>query len=310
MGLLIVLALTLILVALAALLVLRAGERQRQEDVNLRLRVAGNGEDPVVVAAQLSGSNAIRNPLLRFFCHVIWRSGVELSPQTVARALLVIVLALPILWLIVGFWLGVALFAFALSLSWMLLLRQAASRRRRILEQLPAFLDSVTRVLAAGNTLEEAIASAVREAPDPIRPLFISVGRQVRLGAPIEAVLHELAEINQLRELKILAMAASINRKYGGSLRNVIRSLIQAVRARDNAARELRALTAETRFSAMVLSVIPIILMLYIVWQNPGYYTQMWAQASGKVLLGGSMVMQALGMLVIFRMMRGAGGDS
>src|SRR3546814_13368620 len=75
----------------------------------------------------------------------------------------------------------------------------------------------------------------------------------------------QTAEIHQLRDLKVMALAASIKRKFGGSLRNVLRSLISGIRSRENAARELRALTSETRFSALVLAVIPIALMVFIV---------------------------------------------
>ena len=114
----------------------------------------------------------------------------------------------------------------------------------------------------------------------------------------------ETAEIHGLRDLKVLALAAAINRKYGGSLRNLLRSLIQAVRARDSAARELRALTAETRFSAFVLSVIPVGLMIYIFAQNPDYYRTMWLDGVGRWLLVGSVVLQVMGVLVIYRMMR------
>src|SRR3546814_9139028 len=54
----------------------------------------------------------------------------------------------------------------------------------------------------------------------------------------------QTAEIHQLRDLKVMALAASINRKFGGSLRNVLRSLISGIRSRENAARELRATSA------------------------------------------------------------------
>jgi tight adherence protein B len=114
----------------------------------------------------------------------------------------------------------------------------------------------------------------------------------------------QMAEIHQLRDLKVMALAASINRKFGGSLRNVLRSLISGIRSRENAARELRALTSETRFSALVLAIIPIALMVFIVWQNPHYYVQMWADHKGRILLAGSLVMQVTGMLVIWRMMK------
>jgi tight adherence protein B len=114
----------------------------------------------------------------------------------------------------------------------------------------------------------------------------------------------ETASIHQIRDIKVMALASAINRKYGGSLRNIIRSLIQTIRQRDSAARELRALTAETRFSAMVLSIVPVGLMLYIFAQNPTYYSQMWTDTSGRLMLIVSVIFQVVGVILIYRMMR------
>lgn len=278
-----------------------AGRREREEEVLLRLRAMGGDEAAYVL--QRSNSQ-VSNPLLRWACHLIWRTGSDMSPDTVARILLVIVAlaaaAVAVLGVFGGLWATAVFIAF----GWAYLSRQAAQRRAKITEQLPAFLEGVIRVLGAGNTLDESISASARESPEPVRPLFQSVGRQVRLGAPIETVLMETAEIHRLRDLKVMALAAAINRKYGGSLRNVLRSLIQAVRARDTAARELRALTAETRFSALVLSIIPVSLMLYIFAQNPDYYRTMWSDSVGRVLLIISVSLQVMGIFVIYRMMR------
>lgn len=289
------------LAAIAIGLFVRAGRREREEEVLLRLRAMGGDEAAYVVQA---GRGQVRNPLLRWMCYLVWRTGSELAPDTVARILVVIVVLAVVAIAVLGVFGGVSTIAILLAFGWAYLSRQAAQRRMRIVEQLPGFLEGVIRVLGAGNTLDEAISAAARESPDPIRPLFLSVGRQVRLGAPIETVLMETAEIHELRDLKVMALAAAINRKYGGSLRNVLRSLIQAVRSRDTAARELRALTAETRFSAMMLSIIPVGLMLYIFAQNPDYYRNMWADSVGRWLLVISVALQVVGVLVIYRMMR------
>ncbi|MFP5307579.1 MAG: type II secretion system F family protein [Gammaproteobacteria bacterium] len=282
-------------------LFVRAGEREREEEVLLRLRAMGGDE---AAYAMQQGRGQIRNPLLRWACYLIWRTGSELSPDTVARILLVIAALAVVAVVVLGVFGGLWAIAILIAFGWAYLSRQAARRRARIAEQLPSFLEGVIRVLGAGNTLDEALAAAARESPDPIRPLFQSVSRQVRLGAPVEAVLMETAEIHRLRDLKVMALAAAINRKYGGSLRNVLRSLIQAVRARDTAARELRALTAETRFSAFMLSVIPVGLMLYIFAQNPDYYRTMWFDSVGRWLLIISVLLQVAGIFVIYRMMR------
>ncbi len=144
------------------------------------------------------------------------------------------------------------------------------------------------------------------DAENPIRNLFLSVGRQVRLGAPIEEVLDQAAQDHGVNDIRVMAMAARVNRRYGGSLRRIFKSLVQAIRERDAAARELRALTAETRFSAVVLAVVPIVLSLYILLQNPDYYLDMWNQPRGRGLLLFSVFLQASGVGVIWRMLRSA----
>lgn len=306
MTLVVIMLIAFLLLGSAVALVLRAAARERQDEVGLRLRVLGSNGDDAAAASLLALDNErqIRNPALRWLCHLIWRTGVELQPPTVLRIVVIVALIIPVALLVLGVFAGLALVVFAVIIGWFVLSQRAARRRIKIIEQFPAFLESTIRVLAAGNTLDEALSSAAREAPEPIKPLFVSVGRQVRLGAPLEAVLMQMAEIHQLRDLKVMALAASINRKFGGSLRNVLRSLISGIRSRESAARELRALTAETRFSALVLAIIPIALMIYIVWQNPDYYTQMWADHKGRILLCSALGLQVAGMLVIWRMMK------
>lgn len=292
-------ALALVLAALAIWLIVYADRRTRHDEMTLRLRA---GEEPDV-AARSTRESMLRNPVLRWACHFLWRAGAETEPGTVAKLLLVLAAMVPVTLLIFGLFGGSIVIAFALAFGYGILRRQAARRRAKIVEQLPGFLEAGLRVLQAGNTLEESLATASVESPEPLRPLFQSVGRQVRLGAPLDQVLGEAAEIHRIRDIKAIALAASINRKYGGSLRNVFRSLIAAIRSRDAAARELRALTAETRFSALVLAIIPALLTVYIYLQNREYYSQMWASTGGRITLIAALVMQVIGVVLIYRML-------
>ncbi|ULQ45353.1 type II secretion system F family protein [Flagellatimonas centrodinii] len=295
----------LMLAGAAALLFLRASARERQSALQLRVRALGGEDTAALVAAFRPRADAIRNPLTRWVCTLLWRSGSEADPASVNRVLLAVVLiGLPLLLLIFGWMAGIAIAGFIIVMAWAWLSRKAATRRAVLLEQLPNYLESVIRVLSAGNTLEESLSIAARESSEPLQPLMISVGRQVRLGAPVDAVLMETAEIHKLNDVKVMALAAAINRKYGGSLRNILRSLVQAIRARDVAARELRALTAETRFSAVVLSVLPIGISLYVYLQNPAYYTDILQDPGGRAMMLGSLLMQLAGIVVLVRMMR------
>lgn len=291
--------LALLLAGIGIWLMLYADRRSRGDEMLLRLRAG----DEVAHALRATRQEQLRSPLLRWACHLVWRTGSDADPETVFKMVLVVGALIPVTLLIFGFFGGGLLLGLLFAFGYGVLRQQASRRRAKIVEQLPAFLEAGLRVLQAGSTLEESLSSAAAESPEPLRPLFQSVNRQVRLGAPLDQVLSEAAEIHRIRDLKVIALAASINRKYGGSLRNVFRSLIAAIRARDSAARELRALTAETRFSAVVLAVIPALLVVYIYFQNRGYYEQMWASTGGRVALIMAVVLQVIGVVMIYRMM-------
>lgn len=296
----------LLIAGLAMLLFLRAGSRQRQEDILLRLRAAGGEGDGTRPHWR---EPKIRNPIVRAVCHILWRTGAEAEAEAVQRSLIVAAVLVPLTLLLFDVIAGSLILLSVAAVLYFVLLQRAARRRRELVGELPGYLESVIRVLSAGNTLDESLTAAAREAAEPARTMFLSVGRQVRLGAPVEDVLAETAEIHQLRDLKVLALAAAINRKYGGSLRNILKSLIGAIRARDVANRELYALTAETRFSAWVLALIPALLTVYIYVQNQSYYKDMWADGSGRGALMLALVLQVGGVFTLFRMMSGAEGD-
>lgn len=294
---------SLLLIGAAVFVMLRVSKDDKQEDALLRMRALGGDEVVQDLSPTATNKAKIRNPILRWACHILWRSGSEVELETVQKILTGLLIAIPIVLLVFGWFSGLFLIGIVLVVGFLFMTRQVAARRRKIIEQLPDFLDSANRVLAAGNTLEESISSAARESPEPLRTLFLSISRQVRLGAPIENVLMEMGTIHKLRDVRVMSMAAAINRKYGGSLKSILRSLVQAIRSRDAAARELRALTAETRFSAIVLAVIPIGLSLYIALLNRQYYINMWADSVGRNLLILSVALQIMGVFVIWRMM-------
>lgn len=299
----IVLSLSVLLLLVAGALLLAAGQRGSRQDIDWRARISGSGDG---VPAPGPPEREADDPLLRWVSRHLQRAGFGLESHILRRLLLAILCLGVIAALILGPVVGVVVLLVAAIGVYLWLLRREGRRRARILDQLPEFLEHMTRSLTAGNSVEESLYSATSDADEPIRGLFLSVGRQVRLGAPVDDVLDEAATVHGIADLRVMAMAARVNRRYGGSLKRIFKSLVQAIRERDAAARELRALTAETRFSAFVLAIVPVGLTLYILLQNPEYYVDMWSQARGRGLLLFSVVLQALGVLVIWRMLHAA----
>jgi tight adherence protein B len=304
-GLVVVVAAVLLLFVGGIWLFSLAQGRERTEEAMSRLQTGGTEEQAATLAA---ASPEMAIPGVRGISRLLWRAGSEAQPRSIVVGM-VVALVLIIVAVAISPPIGGAISILALLLGYIVLTQRAARRRSRIIEQLPGYLENLIRILAAGNSLEEAIGSAAREASDPIKPVFMSVSRQVRLGAPVDLVLTQTADLYRLRDVKIMAMAANINRRYGGSLRGVLKSLILAIRQRGIAARELRALTAETRFSAVVLSIVPVGLTAWIWISNPKFYDAMWSDPGGKKVLIGGGIWLVLGMFVLWRMVNSIGDE-
>ena len=148
---LVIFALVLLLTGGGIVLLLRAQSAQRREQVALRLRMLGGDDAAAALAEVQPRGPELENPLVRAVSHLLWRTGVEVEAETVQKALLLSLLVVPVAVFLFGFVGGLLILAVTGALVWGWLTRQAARRRARVLEQLPPFLESVMRVLAAGS---------------------------------------------------------------------------------------------------------------------------------------------------------------
>lgn len=285
----------------ALLLLAQAGRVAERERARERLGDDAPGAIDVAESAhhRLAG---IRNPLVRRLCRRCWSAGWQISPRQLILAC--IGWAALALLLVAAFRaIGLLMALVIPAVAWLAVYRREQKRRQRINEQLPAFLGYVMRALSAGNTFEDALQNAAREASDPIARVFSSVSRQVQLGAEIEDTLGEIAGLYRLRALHILAMGARVNRRYGGSMRRIIATLVQAIRQQEEAGRELKALTGETRFSAYVVAALPVAISVFFYLQNPSYYAVMLQSGGGRIAIVAALLLEAIGLFTIWRMM-------
>ncbi|MFR0714835.1 type II secretion system F family protein [Enterobacterales bacterium BD_CKDN230030183-1A_HGKHYDSX7] len=177
-------------------------------------------------------------------------------------------------------------------------------RMRRIIEQLPGLLDYSVRSLKAGRTLTDAVLGGLENTREPLRAAMQRVQRNVQLGVPLEDALSELAELYGQDELRVFALGVRINQRYGGNASELMENLIKLIREREQGGRQLRAMTGETRVTAWILGALPLLMVGYFLLGNPGYLLAMWQDQQGQWLLGFAFAFQALGCLVLWRMMR------
>ncbi|PMX02913.1 type II secretion system protein F [Pseudomonas sp. FW215-R2] len=218
-------------------------------------------------------------------------------------------LALWVLAMMLGYlmaeWIGLLILMLAPPLILRLYIAWLYRRRlNRMIEQLPQLLDHTVRSLKSGRTLSDAVMGGIETSDDPLKSAMGRVQRNVQLGVNLPDAVSDFAELYEQDELRMFALGLKVNHRYGGNASELLENLIKLIRERDQGARQLRAMTGETRMTAWVLGSLPLILVSYFMLTNPGYMLGMWNDSGGQTMLIIAVVLQVLGCLALWRMLR------
>src|SRR5262249_28587537 len=145
-------------------------------------------------------------------------------------------------------------------------------RQMKFEEQLPDAIDVLVRSLKAGHALPAAIAAAGKHMPDPIGGELSLTAAEVSYGLDLETAMINLRSRVGQAGLALIVLAVSVQSKTGGNLAEVLTNLSKIIRERFKLRRKAYALAAEGRFSAILLSILPIALFGLLRFISPSYY--------------------------------------
>jgi len=184
-----------------------------------------------------------------------------------------------------------------------LVIRQIRSRRMAAFStQLPDALDVVVRSLRSGHPVPTALALVGREMADPIGSEFGLTTDELTYGMDLPRALQNLSARVGVADMSLLVTAVSLQAKAGGNLGEVLENLSRVLRDRFQLRRKVRSLSAEGRFSAYGLTILPIVIALAIYFPNPRYYSDVWHMPVFQIVLGGLIVWKLIGDLMIYKM--------
>jgi tight adherence protein B len=185
--------------------------------------------------------------------------------------------------LAVGFGLG-------LAIPRMVVRVKRSRRLTRFEGQFANALDSLASATEVGLSISQSIEAVSRDMPAPLGPEFAQVLRGLGMGLPLSEALDQLAARVPLRDVDIFVAAVSIQYRTGGGLSQILHKLASTVRERVNMRSEIRALTAQQRFSAYLLGALPIVLALILKFVSPAYFALLLQPGVMRLLVIGAVV--------------------
>jgi tight adherence protein B len=184
-----------------------------------------------------------------------------------------------------------------------LVLRFLRARRQKAFgAQFPDGLDMIVRSLRAGHPVPIAITMVAREMRDPIGSEFGIVVDEITYGSDLETALRSLyCRIGQ-DDLPLFVTAVAIQGSTGGNLGEILENLSSVIRQRFKMRRKIRALAAEGRASAIILSSLPIAIFIIIQIVAPDFYASVWNESLTKTVLAVAGSWMGVGNFIMYRL--------
>ena len=196
---------------------------------------------------------------------------------------------------------GVALGAFA---PFVVLSNAAGRRLAAIQGQLADTLMVIASSMRAGHSFLQSLDSAAKEIDEPAAGEFGRVLREIRLGRDTDDALEALVERVGSQDLEWAVTAIAVQRKIGGNLAEVLETVANTIRERDTLRRQMRVLSAESRISVVVLTVLPILIAIYLMVVNPDYLRTLTTTTPGKIISISALALMGIGYLWMKRIVK------
>lgn len=171
----------------------------------------------------------------------------------------------------------------------------AKRRRKKFVKQLPGTLQLLSGSLRAGYSLMQGVEAVSREVEDPMGRELRRVTVESRLGRPLEEALDDAADRLGSSDFTWTVMAIRIQREVGGNLSELLQTVAATMMDRTRLKREVAALTAEGKISALILGFMPIGLGGALYLMNRPYISLLFTEFIGQAMLGVATVMALVG---------------
>jgi tight adherence protein B len=163
-------------------------------------------------------------------------------------------------------------------------------------------MELLARSLRAGHTLSGTLDLVSQEIPGPLGTEMRITFEEQKLGISMPQAFRRMGERVASQDLRFFVTAVIIQSETGGNLSEILENIGLIIRARLQLKGRVQGLTAEGRFSALILSLLPFLTFLALFFLNRTYVMILFTDPMGPKFLMGALISIGIGIFVMKRM--------
>ena len=182
---------------------------------------------------------------------------------------------------------------------WTIIMTLKSRRLTSFTEQLGDCLITISNALRAGYSFQQTIEVISKEMEPPISQEFSQMNHEIVMGVPLEEALENANKRIGSTDFELVVTAVLIQREVGGNLAQVLDNISYTIAERIRMRREILAITAQGRLSAIVLVLLPFGAGAAMFFVDHDNFVQMLNEPMGQYAMIGAVVLEIIGYLII-----------
>jgi tight adherence protein B len=192
----------------------------------------------------------------------------------------------------------------AASSPYLYILQRRRKRFHSFAGLFPEALDSLSRALRAGYPLAAAFEAAASEYPEPLSGELRRARDEWNLGVGWDQALDNLSRRIPIAEVRLFVAAVKLQNRMGGRLNDVLARLSETMRDSVALDSEVRSISAHSRLTGLVLTIMPLAIAVFMLAVNPAYIAVLFESPEGRAVVSLAIAANVAAHLLIRKIAR------
>jgi tight adherence protein B len=180
--------------------------------------------------------------------------------------------------------------------------RMIKKRVAKFNSNFPDAIELMVRGLRSGLPITETMVIVAGEISGPVGIEFRAVADKMKIGRTMEAALQEAADRLGTPEFQFFVITLAIQRETGGNLAETLSNLADVLRKRAQMKLKIRAMSSESKASAMIVGSLPFVVFTLVWMINPGYMDDFFTDQRLMVAGIGGIIWMGIGVFIMAKM--------
>ncbi len=180
----------------------------------------------------------------------------------------------------------------------------AQRNHRRISEQLPFVLDTLSGSIQSGYSLPQALRFTAQEVGMPFKLFFKEMLIQLDYNIPITKVFENTQKMTTNQEFKMVLDGLIMQNKMGGDIIKMLQQMASWTNQKNKLQKDIKAFTSQGRLSgAIIILLWPISAMIFY-FLNASYISILFTSDTGRMFLILSLFLEIIGFAMIWKIIK------